>query len=157
VQLAVRANSRRFVRQAATAATLLLVSATHALAQGTSDEGPGSKCWRFAFGQWSPPLDWDRAGHEGRADELAERVRRVRDSVFLKDTGAVRNNAMYWERTPRGWSVVLFPAFWPVGMKVEFDSVLSEGREMSGRATAFVADAGKEPSRARAGAVRCPG
>lgn len=128
-----------------------------AIAQGRSGEGPGTTCWRFAFGEWTPPLDWDRAGHEGKADELAARVRRVRDSVFLRDSAAVRNNAMFWERSGRGWSVVLFPTFWPVGMKVEFDSVLAEGREMTGRATAFVADAGKEPSRARARAVRCPG
>jgi hypothetical protein len=115
-----------------------------------------SKCWRFAFTAWTPPLDWARAGHDGNADDLAARVRRVRDSVFVRDTAAARNNAMYWERTARGLAVVLFPPWWPVGVKVDFDSVMADGREMSGQAIAFVADAGQEPARARARAVRCP-
>ena len=117
---------------------------------------PSSKCWRFAFGAWTPSLDWDRAGHDGKATDLANRVQRVRDSVFAKDTNAVRNNAMYWERTRSGWSVVLFPPWWPVGVKVDFDSVLAGGTEMTGQAIALVANAGAEASRARARAVRCP-
>lgn len=121
------------------------------------DQSPSSKCWRFAFGAWTPPLDWDRAGHDGKATVLANRVQRVRDSVFARDTNATRNSAMMWERSRSGWSVVLFPNWWPVGVKVDFDSVLAEGREMTGQAIAFVADAGQAPSRARARAVRCPG
>ncbi len=136
-------------------ATTLVAGA--AGAQGTGTAAPSSVCWRFAFSSWNPPLDWEKAGHTGKADELAERVRRIRDSVFVKDSAASRNNAMMWEQTAKGWSVVLFPPWWPVGVKVEFDSVLAEGREMTGRALAFVADAGNEPSTARARAVRCPG
>ena len=63
---------------------------------------------------------------------------------------------MVWERTKSGWSVVLFPTWWPVGVKVDFDSALAAGREMTGQAIALVADAGQEPARARARAVRCP-
>ena len=122
-----------------------------------ADETPSSKCWRFAFGAWTPPLDWDRAGHDGTAGDLARRTQRVRDSVFARDTNATRNSPMMWERTKLGWSVVLFPSWWPVGVKVDFDSVLAEGREMTGQAIALVADAGQAPSRARARAVRCPG
>lgn len=133
----------------------MLIASPIAGAQSTND-APTSKCWRFAFGAWTPPLDWKSAGHEGRASDLAGRVQRVRDSVFVKDTNAARNNAMYWEQTTRGWSVVLFPEWWPVGVKVEFDSVLAQGREMTGEAIALVADAGKPSSRARARAVRCP-
>ena len=132
---------------------LLLLSG---LVQGPP-ETPSSKCWRFAFGAWTPPLDWDRAGHDGKASDLANRVQRVRDSVFARDTNATRNNAMMWERSKVGWSVVLFPEWWPVGVKVDFDSVLADGREMTGQAIALVADAGQTPSRARARAVRCPG
>ena len=121
-----------------------------------ADDVPSSKCWRFAFGSWTPPLDWDRAGHDGKAADLANRVQRVRDSVFARDTNATRNSAMTWEQTRNGWSVVLFPNWWPVGVKVDFDSVLASGREMTGNAIALVADAGQEPSRARARAVRCP-
>lgn len=125
--------------------------------QNQGDDAPSSKCWRFAFGSWTPPLDWDRAGHDGRARDLANRVQRIRDSVFARDTNATRNNAMMWERTKSGWSVVLFPDWWPVGVKVDFDSVFAAGREMTGEALALVADAGQEPSRARARAIRCPG
>lgn len=124
--------------------------------QSPTQEIPSSTCWRFAFGAWTPPLDWSRAGHSGRAGELADRVQRVRDSVFVKDTNAVRNSEMLWERTKLGWSVVLFPTWWPVGVMVQFDSVVTPGREMVGGATALVADATQEPSRARARAVRCP-
>ena len=134
---------------------ILFMTASRVLAQ-SANEAPSSRCWRFAFGAWTPPLNWEGAGHDGTASDLSDRVQRVRDSVFAKDTNAVRNNAMYWEQTKAGWSVVLFPNWWPVGVKVDFDSVLAQGREMTGEAIALVADAGKPPSRARARAVRCP-
>ena len=138
------------------AAILLPASACIAVAQDDSQGAPSSKCWRFAFGAWTPPLDWEKSGHSGKADELANRVERIRDSVFAKDTSAVRNNAMIWVRGKAGWSVVLFPAWWPFGVKVDFDSVFTEGREMTGQALALVADASSPPSRARARAVGCP-
>lgn len=134
---------------------LFWLTARTATAQQDGDT-PTSKCWRFAFGAWTPQLDWDRAGHLGNASELADRVQRVRDSVFARDSNAVRNKAMYWERTKAGWSVVLFPDWWPVGVKVDFDSVSAGGSEMTGEATALVANAGAELSRARARAMRCP-
>jgi len=123
----------------------------------SAQEAPSSTCWRFAFGSWDPPLDWEKAGHYGNSGELADRVQRIRDSVFARDTSAVRNSPMMWERTSAGWSVVLFPTWWPVGVKVVFDSVRAEGREMTGQATAFVANGSQDPSRARARALRCPG
>ena len=149
-------NHGRVLRFLAVAGMSLAVSSGLARAQGGDQQEPSSTCWRFAFGAWTPPLDWQQSGHDGKAGDLAGRVQRVRDSVFVKDTNAVRNSAMVWERTRLGWSVVLFPNWWPVGVKVDFDSVLAQGREMTGQATAFVADAGQDPSRARARAVRCP-
>jgi len=125
-------------------------------AQSDDQGAPSSKCWRFAFGAWTPPLDWEKSGHFGKADDLSNRVQRIRDSVFAKDTSAVRSNAMIWVRGKDGWSVVLFPTWWPVGVKVDFDSMFAEGREMSGQAAALVADASQAASRARARAIRCP-
>jgi hypothetical protein len=139
------------------AIVFVLMTATQRAVAQTATEAPSSKCWRFAFGAWNPPLNWEGAGHDGRAGDLADRVQRVRDSVFAKDSTALRNKAMYWEQTKAGWSVVLFPEWWPVGVKVDFDSTLVEGREMTGSAIALVADAGKAPSRAKARAIRCPG
>jgi len=132
------------------------VAQQHA-AQQQSGMQPSGLCWRFAFGAWTPPLDWERAGHGGNASEMSDRMKRIRDSVFAKDTNAVNNNTMFWERTSRGWTVVLFPPWWPVGVSVTFDSVLAGGNEMTGQATAFVGDASRDNSRARARAVRCPG
>ena len=151
-----RIASGEFVFRVIVVLMLLVASARFAVAQDDSESAPSSKCWRFAFGAWTPPLDWEKSGHSGKADELANRVERIRDSVFAKDTSAVRNNAMIWVRGKPGWSVVLFPTWWPVGVKVDFDSVFSEGREMTGQASALVADASSAPSRARARAVRCP-
>jgi hypothetical protein len=134
---------------------LLFGAATAGDAQ--SSDAPSTRCWRFAFGAWTPPLDWERAGHHGSTGAMSDRIQRVRDSVFAKDTNAVRSSAMLWERTTRGWSLVLFPSWWPVGVKVDFDSVLAGDNEMTGEAVALVADASQEISRARARAVRCPG
>lgn len=146
----------RLSRAVAAVTVAILALPRAAVAQRADSVPERGTCWRFAFGTWTPPLDWERAGHDGRAAELAERVRRVRDSVFVRDTTATHNNAMYWERTEEGPAVVLFPPWWPVGVRVVFDSVLAEGREMTGQATAFVADAGQAPARARARAMRCP-
>src|SRR5574338_36694 len=88
---------------------LSLLLATRTVAAQSVVEAPTSKCWRFAFSAWDPPLNWEGAGHDGRASDLADRVQRVRDSVFARDTNAVRNKTMYWEQTGAGWSVVLFP------------------------------------------------
>ena len=148
---------RSIVVRIIVAAILLPAVARIVGAQGDDQGAPSSKCWRFAFGAWTPPLDWEKSGHYGKADDLSNRVQRIRDSVFAKDTSAVRNNAMIWVRGKDGWSVVLFPSWWPVGVKVDFDSVFAEGREMTGQAAALVADAGQVASRARARAIRCPG
>jgi hypothetical protein len=82
----------------------VLMTITQSAVAQSSGEAPSSKCWRFAFGAWSPPLNWEGAGHYGRAGDLADRVQRVRDSVFAKDSTAVRNKAMYWEQTKAGRS-----------------------------------------------------
>jgi hypothetical protein len=155
----VPASCVRFAARVTIALVVLLGASLNArvpLAQQGGSIPEAGRCWRFAFSSWNPPLDWERAGHEGRADDLAGRVRRVRDSVFVRDSAAARNAAMHWERTARGLGVVLFPTWWPVGVHVEFDTVAADGREMAGRATALVADENRPPSRARARAVRCP-
>lgn len=125
-----------------------------AAAQGVDSIPESRKCWRFAFTAWDPPLDWARVGHDGKADELAARVRRVRDSVFVRDSAAAANAAMHWERNARGLALVLFPPWWPVGVQVQFDSIATD--VMSGTATALVADERETPSRARARAIPCP-
>jgi hypothetical protein len=117
---------------------------------------PSSACWRFGFGAWAPPLDWSGAGHTGEARSMADRVRRIRDSVFVKDSIATNSNAMYWDRTEQGLVLFLFPHWWPVGVEVLFDAVAPGAAEMAGQATAMVADASQAPSRARVRAWQVP-
>jgi hypothetical protein len=118
---------------------------------------PPSACWRFAFGQWTPALDWSRAGHPGEIGATASAVQRIRDSVFARDPVATSNNAMTWERTPDGMLLMLYPPWWPVGVKVTFDSTTADGKEMVGTAVALQANADQTPShsRARARQVAC--
>ena len=70
----------------------LLVGAA-ATGDAQSTDAPSTRCWRFAFGAWTPPLDWERAGHHGSTGEMADRIQRVRDSVFAKDTNISRARA----------------------------------------------------------------
>jgi hypothetical protein len=132
-------------------AALLLVAAPPAGAQGGGDQGPvPGACWRLAFGAWQPPLDWGRSGHDGDSSVMAERMRRIRDSVFVRDTGAVNSNAMFWERTASGgWQLLLFPPWWPVGVLVTFDSLKADQTELTAEAVALMARAEQEPSKAR--------
>lgn len=134
------------------ASGLLAPAASAQDARRDSTPPPGA-CWRLSFSDWKPPLDWARAGHGRDSSASAERMRRLRDSVFVSDSGAVNSNAMHWERTARGLQLLLVPEWWPVGVLVTFDSASDNPREMSGEAVAMVADASHEPSRARVRAV----
>lgn len=126
-----------------------LLTAIPARAQSARDSLPPGNCWRFSFGGWTPPLDWSRAGHSGDSATMEARMRRLRDSIFVRDTAAVNSNAMQWEHTSEGWRLLLFPPWWPVGVLVTFDSVVAPNGDMTGEAVALVAHASREPSRAR--------
>ena len=130
----------------------------HGRAQPPADSAVvPSPCWKFAFGEWTPALNWTGAGHAGAADSTALAVRRIRDSVYARDLRATRTDAMSWERTSHGMLLLLFPAWWPAGVEVTFDSTLAGGREMLGTAVAMVANASRAAStaRARAWQVSC--
>lgn len=80
---------------------------------------------------------------------MAARVRSARDSIFVRDTSASRSNPMVWERTAKGFQLLLFPPWWPVGVLVTFDSTALTARELTGEAVAMVADGSRDPSRTR--------
>lgn len=152
-------NARRFLQAALGTIAFtggVSVSGAQTPVARTDTVPPAGACWRVAFGAWDPPLDWTRAGHPGAADTLADRVRRARDSIFARDTAAVGSNATLWHWTPRGWTLLLFPPWWPVGVEVRFAQIRAEDIEISGEAVAFVGNASQVPSRARARAIRCP-
>lgn len=154
------AATRRMAQHAAVRTTLLVAGAlllpTPAAFGQSAGTSPPSPCWRFSFGEWTPPLDWSRSGHPGNASTVATAVRRIRDSVFAKDTVASASNAMTWERTPRGALLLLYPPWWPAGVEVTFDSTTAGGTEMLGTAIAMVADAAQSASRSRARAWQVP-
>lgn len=136
---------------------VLLAVADPALAQGIPADTvpPAGACWRFSFGAWDPPLRWTEAGHPGSADTMAARVRRIRDSVFARDAGAASSNAMLWSWTPRGWTLLLFPPWWPVGVEIRFAEIRADDVEIAGEAVALVGDAAQVASRTTARGARC--
>lgn len=120
---------------------------------GAGADSAPSACWRFSFGDWVPSLEWARAGHAGDAAKVAKGVERLRDSIYDRDPAA-RANAMTIERTRDGMLVMLYPPWWPVGVRITFDSSLNAGREMRGTALAMVADGRTESPRAPARALQ---
>lgn len=86
-------------------------------------------CFGFAFGAWSPPLDWRAAGHGDRPD-----------SSKLVHAPAGRDWAAEGS-APRDTALMLYPAWWPVGVLVEIPARrIVEGDTVTGRASALVAD-----------------
>ena len=87
-------------------------------------------CFGFAFGAWTPTLDWQRAGHGPPLDTARG------------------------PRAPggRGWAAIdvdqqsdstlmLFPPWWPAGVVIALDAKpIAPTDTVSGRATALVAD-----------------
>lgn len=136
-----------------------VLGAQRGLATRADSGSAPSACWRFAFGEWTPPLDWSKAGHAGDSAGVAARVQRARDSVYDNDSAGARRNAMTIEYTKQGMLVVLYPPWWPAGVSLTFDSTLAGGREMAGTAVALVADGTRASphTRAHAQQTACPG
>ena len=115
----------------------IALAANHAIAQSSpANRSEPSVCYGFSFGNWTPPLDWQTAGHGTALDSA--RVPRApsgrgwaaSDLEFRSDT-----------------STLLFPPWWPAGVLVEFPAKpKSPSDTVSGRASALVADGRKKPS-----------
>lgn len=102
-------------------------------------------CLGFAFGAFTPKLDWERAGHQP-----------VRDSSALQHAPAGRDWAADIA-TSRDSLLYLFPAWWPVGVLVEVPNrAPAYGDTVSGRATALVARGDLTPPVAKVRAWRVP-
>lgn len=102
-------------------------------AQGTDRIAPpGSReesvCLGFAFGRFTPKLDWAAAGH-----------RPIRDNSMVQQAPAGRGWASD-QGMPNDSLLYLFPAWWPVGVLVELPRRNPAlGDTVAGRATALVA------------------
>jgi hypothetical protein len=106
-------------------------------------------CLGFAFGAWTPPLDWRAAGHGAMPDSSRlQRAPSGRD--WASDAGAGEPDSL----------LILFPKWWPAGVSVELPTrTPAPGDTVVGRAVAFVANgARKSPtSSVRAWRVGCGG
>jgi hypothetical protein len=152
----------RLARRIALLAVGAAAASVPAAAQNAGDRArpsvgaDGRPCLSFAFGTWTPPLDWQSAGHRGDAEESGAAARRLRDSIFLQksgDAGAGRDGMM-WDEQSGGTRLVLFPWWWPAGVLVRFDSSSLAGDTLRGTAEAMVADAGQKNPTATVRALR---
>ena len=120
-------------------AALAIAAATRSL--GAQTAGPPKRsdvaqCYGFSFGKWTPPLDWERSGHGA-----------VLDSARVPRAPNGRGWAASDIEMPSDTSLLLFPPWWPAGVLVVFKTKpVTLADTVSGTATAFVADARKQPS-----------
>jgi hypothetical protein len=115
-----------------------LLAALPLSAQQASGAGDPPACYGFAFGAWSPGLDWKAAGHAGTVGEHVAPLAPQNREWAMNDRG-------------RDSLLVLFPAWWPAGVSVVFDHPPRiVGDTVVGRAIAFVADGRLRAPTARA-------
>jgi hypothetical protein len=125
-------------------AAALFTSHAVARAQGSGNRPTESVCLGFAFGAFTPKLDWEKAGH---APIRAGTVQRAPDGRDWASDQALPNDS----------SLYLFPAWWPVGIWVELSTrAPAPGDTVDGRATALVARGNIAPPVAKVRAWRVP-
>ena len=102
---------------------------------GNAQDAP-SPCYRLAFGTWSPPLDWQGAGHGRTGAAPPDMSTRRADRLAPGD----RDFAAFDPAVDS--TMLLFPAWWPVGVLIRFEPRSTPGDTIRGTATALVADGG---------------
>ena len=128
----------------AAAATIVFPASARGQAADTAATEP--VCYRFAFGAWTPALDRAAAGHDPAARAAGTGAPNGRDWA-VDDFGG-------------GATLLLFPAWWPVGVSVTLRGPApAVGDTASGTATALVADGRRRPPVApiRVMGVSCDG
>jgi hypothetical protein len=140
-------RSNLSVLAAAAAAAVLGAPVTTVRAQDTA-RPPGSEpavCLGFAFGAFTPKLDWAKAGHAPIRDSSA--VPRAPDGRDWASDVALPNDS----------SLYLFPSWWPVGVWIQLSSrAPAAGDTATGRAIALVARGNISPPVAPVKAWRVP-
>ena len=97
-------------------------------AAGRPDSGWGD-CYRFMFGEWTPPLDAKAAGHAPFPP--AESLPRAPEG---------RGWALS-DSTAHDMQLMLYPSFWPAGVSVRFPHApRAQSDTVRGMAIALVAD-----------------
>jgi len=115
-----------------------------ARAQGGGQRAAEPVCLGFAFGPFTPRLDWKKAGHAPVREGTLQRAPDGRD--WASDQALPNDSSLY-----------LFPAWWPVGIWVELSTrAPAPGDTVTGRATALVARGDIVPPVATVRAWRVP-
>ena len=125
-------------------ALTLVLCPTALAAQAPSNDSP-PVCLGFAFGAWTPALDWRAAGHPPLDPKFHLSAGDGRDWAT---TDAVANES----------TVVLLPSWWPAGVSVTLPNrTPALGDTVVGSAFAYVADGRRTAptSQVRAWRVRC--
>jgi hypothetical protein len=129
-------------------------------AQAADSVSPPTGCYRFAFGTWSPPLDWRGAGHDWGPGGVqpTERYPTARPTAPAPASQPASRGSASWETFRSDSVLVIYPPWWPVGVMVHLAApLIAAGDTVRGVATAFVADANVPPptSSVRAWRGRC--
>jgi hypothetical protein len=96
-------------------------------------------CYGFSFGKWTPPLDWQRAGHAPVADSLTK-IHPAAGRDWAAPTPE-----------PGATLLILYPSWWLAGVSIEFSGrAPAAGDTVSAKATALVADGRVTPPTAPA-------
>lgn len=142
-----RSNARRWLF-----AVLVVLSTAPRL---HAQRAPDDACTRLTFGPWTPPLNWNRAGHPDSASGVGSRVRHLRDSLFGGQASVSRRDEMQWEESGGMRRLFLSPAWWPAGVMITFARAGSAGSDtLIGEAMALVADGKQVPPRTEARLLR---
>jgi hypothetical protein len=123
-----------------------LARLAHAQTPPQRDTTPPA-CLGFAFGPWSPPLDWRTAGH-GAAPDPSGLARAPADRDWAANGVEGVEDSL----------VMLYPRWWPAGVAVALPSRRpAPGDTITGSARALVADGRRSnpTSRVRVWAVKC--
>lgn len=120
------------------ASTLLLACLFRpALAQSAqpSHGSEPAECFGFAFGSWTPALDWQMAGHGSPVD-----------SALVPRAPNGRGWAAIDVEPQSDSTLLLFPPWWPAGISVKLTNKFASSHDtIAGRAIALVADGRKRP------------
>jgi hypothetical protein len=132
-------------RNIVTSLALVLLSAPSLARAQLPQRDEPTVCLGFAFGQWTPALDWRAAGHTSPLDPSFHQ--RADDGRDWATTQAVQD-----EHT-----LMLLPSWWPAGVSVTLPTrTPAPGDTIVGSAFAFVADGRKKAPTAKVLAWRVP-
>lgn len=139
--------SHAFTRLLSIAAILATAIALPLRAQDAASPGErdtSAVCLGFAFGSWSPPLDWHAAKHQGAPD-----------SSWVGHAPGGRGWA--GDEGMNDSTLMLYPGWWPVGVTVALPTRSpARGDTVTGIATALVADGRVRNPAAKVRAWRVP-